>query len=118
MPFTDFVIELQGAVTNDGKRDQGNDGLKIDLTARQAKLGGGTRPLEHWGRGAADNGPNGANLDPKVTSKVIEDIRDVLRTSGNQAGLVCIAGYSKGSIYALRLAQELNDAGIPLTYIG
>jgi hypothetical protein len=116
--FTDFVIELQGAVPNDGKRDQGNHGLKINLAARQAKLRGQTRPLEHWARGASDGGPNGAMLEPKLTGKIIEDIRDVLRTSGNQAGLVCIAGYSKGSIYALRLGQELKDAGIPLNYVG
>ena len=116
---TDFVVEYQGAKDSSRVNEfNAHDSLVLDLKLYQRKqeLSGKFRTFVRMGRGCSD-AVVGGFLNPQFTRSVIDDILKV-RNAGNPVGLVCISGYSKGAIYALRLAQELKDAAIEVRYIG
>ena len=116
---TDFVIELQGARDPSNIDVFASDSLTLDLSGykQSQALTQTTRTLRRLGRGARADGPGGEFLDPKITADLVTELLKV-RNSGDQLGAVCISGYSKGAVYALRLAQEMNEKGLPIRYIG
>lgn len=112
----DFIFEYLGASSSTTVDDfKASDALVLNLSAyeQKQKANGNPRKFVRANRGVQNLG--------MADNKVIDDLAAMAtnaKKAGDQVGVVCISGYSLGSIYAIRLALKLKEVDVKLTYIG
>ncbi|MYZ48903.1 hypothetical protein [Propylenella binzhouense] len=116
---TDYVIEYKGARPSSDVDDfKGIDNIPLDLGIynQRQQFQGKKRVLVRHALGVSDSAKD-RMLEPSYTRRYVDEIV-AARNAGTPIGLVCISGYSKGSMYAVRLVQELNAASVEVRYVG
>lgn len=112
----DFLIEYIGGLSSTAIDNFSGHGILDLQLGNYLRL---PRKLERRSRGSNDTPPEGLFLEPDLTLSIVSEINK-FQNAGKTIGQVLITGFSKGAIYAFKLATEVkaNVTGASILYLG